>query len=88
MKYNVIDIMPGMDYAPGDPVRRYEDNDILEDWMERRGFGYDDVCEDCGDLVANCQHGCDVEERMADDGETVPPDYHNAHKHCPYAAGN
>ena len=70
------------------PVRRYDDNDILEDWMERRGFGYDDVCEDCGDLVANCQHGCDVEERMADDGETVPPDYHNAHKHCPYAAGN
>ena len=134
MKYDVIDIMPGMNYADGQdvlgaveassgdeaiamvmrsigvdslrawdeagyakhilahvkaiPVRRYEDNDILEDWMERRGFGYDDVCEDCGDLVANCQHGCDVEERMADDGETVPPDYHNAHKHCPYAAGN
>ena len=76
-------------YVKAIPVRRYDDNDIiLEDWMERRGFGYDDVCEDCGDLVANCQHGCDIEETHRDDGETVPPDYHNAHKHCPYAAGN
>ena len=132
MKYNVIDIMPGMDYAPGDEVlgaveassadeaiakvmrsigvdslkawdeagyakhilahvkavqvRRYDDNDILEDWMERHAFGYDDVCEDCGELVANCQHGCDVEETHRDDGETVPPDYHNAHVYCPYAS--
>lgn len=48
-------------------------------------INYSAICEDCGERVDVCDKGCNVEETYADDGISLPKDYHINHRYCPFS---